>query len=99
APSHSTSARMLASALTTVYENYHEKFTDVSQQFSETDLIRMMNLVSETIQRVKWSLKQRFVFELMLMKLIRMEDSVQLSEIIRKLENPDTETVKKKVVP
>ncbi|HNC50009.1 MAG TPA: DNA polymerase III subunit gamma/tau, partial [bacterium] len=79
-----------ASALTTVYENYHEKFTDVSQQFSETDLIRMMNLVSETIQRVKWSLKQRFVFELMLMKLIRMEDSVQLSEIIRKLENPDT---------
>ncbi|HMV25977.1 DNA polymerase III subunit gamma/tau [bacterium] len=88
-----------ASALTTVYESYHEKFTDVSQQFSETDLIRMMNLVSETIQRVKWSLKQRFVFELMLMKLIRMEDSVQLSEIIRKLENPDTETVKKKVVP
>lgn len=88
-----------ASALTTVYESYHEKFTDVSQQFSETDLIRMMNLVSETIQRVKWSLKQRFVFELMLMKLIRMEDSVQLSEIIRKLESPDTETVKKKVVP
>lgn len=88
-----------ASALTTVYESYHEKFTDVSQQFSETDLIRMMNLVSETIQRIKWSLKQRFVFELMLMKLIRMEDSVQLSEIIRKLENPDTETVKKKVAP
>lgn len=76
-----------AQALTEVFEGYRKQYAHSVSYFSEQDLLRMMNLVSETVQRVKWSIKQKFIFELMLMKLIQMENTVQLSDLIRKIES------------
>lgn len=73
-------------SLTEVFEAYQEKYFQQGGHFSETDLMRMMNLVSDTIQKIKWSVKQKFVFELALMKLVHMDSSVQLGELLQRLE-------------
>ncbi|MBL7995370.1 DNA polymerase III subunit gamma/tau [bacterium] len=93
-----------AQSLTEVFEGYQKQYGQSVAYFSEPDLLRMMNLVSETVQRVKWSIKQKFIFELMLMKLIHMESTVQVSDLIRKIEsiennesNSDELVVKKKI--
>ncbi len=93
-----------AQALTEVFEGYQRRYAMSIGNFNEADLLRMMNLVSETVQRIKWSQKQKFIFELMLMKLIHMESTVQISNLIHKLEEIENNTdgadsiaVKKKV--
>ncbi|MBX7150557.1 DNA polymerase III subunit gamma/tau [bacterium] len=73
-------------SLTEVFEAYQEKYFQQGRHFSETDLMRMMNLVSDTIQKIKWSVKQKFVFELALMKLLHMDSSVQLGELLQRLD-------------
>lgn len=76
-----------AQSLTEVFEGHQKLYAQSVDYFSEPDLLRMMNLVSETLQRIKWSMKQRFIFELMLMKLIHMESTIQVSDLIRKIES------------
>lgn len=95
-----------AQALTEVFEGYQRRYALSIGNFNEADLLRMMNLVSETVQRIKWSQKQKFIFELMLMKLIHMESTVQISNLIHKLEEIENNTdgadsiaVKKKLNP
>lgn len=81
-----------AQSLTEIFEGYQKRYAASVGYFSEADLLRMMNLVSETVQRVKWSLKQKFIFELMVMKLIHMESTVQISDLIHKIEEIENKT-------
>ncbi len=76
-----------AKALTEVFESYQAQYAQTCVNFTEPDLLRMMNLVSETIQRIKWSIKQKFIFELLLMKLIQMENTVAISDLIDTIES------------
>jgi DNA polymerase-3 subunit gamma/tau len=91
-------------ALTDVFESHRTQYAKACEQVTEADLLRMMQLISETIQRIKWSVKPKFIFELLLMKLIQMENAVALSDLIRKIESIEnsvgngasSEAVKKK---
>lgn len=82
-----------AQSLTEIFEGYQKRYAQSVGHFAEADLLRMMNLVSETVQRVKWSLKQKLIFELMIMKLIHMESSIQISDLIRKIEEIENNPV------
>jgi DNA polymerase III gamma/tau subunit len=74
-------------ALTEVFESHRAQYAKACSDFTEADLLRMMQMISETIQRIKWSVKPKFVFELLLMKLIQMENSVAISDLISKIES------------
>lgn len=95
-----------APSLTEVFEGYQKLYAQSAKHFSEADLLRMMNLISDTVQRIKWSVKQKFIFELLLLKLIQMDSTVQIADLLRKIEtlengeNTGGETVvKKKLIP
>lgn len=76
-------------ALTDVYEGHQDRFVQMAGRVKESDLLRMMNLVAESIQRLKWSLKQRYIFELLLMKLIQMESTVDIQELLASIESKE----------
>lgn len=74
-------------ALTEVFEGYRHRFRTVANAFSETDILRLMSLVADGIQRIKWSVRPRVQFELLLLKLAALEGSVALTELIRRIES------------
>jgi DNA polymerase-3 subunit gamma/tau len=73
-------------ALTEIYEGYQQRFTASAEPMQEKDLLRIMSLVAETIQEIKWSIRPRVLFELLLLKLTHMESAVDLGELIDKLD-------------
>lgn len=74
-------------ALTEVFEGYRRRFRTVANAFSETDILRLMSLVADGIQRIKWSVRPRVQFELLLLKLAALEGSVALTELIQRIES------------
>lgn len=63
-------------------ESIRSLYVETAEHFSETDLIRMMNILCETIQQLRWSQKQRLLLELVLLKLTQMPDSVTVQQVL-----------------
>jgi len=69
-----------------VSENYLEKYKEVSQAFSENDLIGYLQTISETLQLVKSSQQPNLKFELGLIKLAKMPSVKQIEQVLEKLD-------------
>lgn len=82
------------SSLTETFEGYRNAFVRDAARISETDLLRMMSLIADSIQRLKWSIRPRIQFELLLLKLARMEASHDLAELLRQIGTADDESAK-----
>jgi DNA polymerase-3 subunit gamma/tau len=67
-------------------ENYIQKYKEKSGDFSETDLLRMIKAVAELNQNLKRTSDPRILLEMTLMKLLKMESSVNLEEVLSKLD-------------
>lgn len=89
-------------------KDYIEKYKKEAEKFSDTDILRMINIVGELSNSLKKTSEPRVHLEMALMKLIKMESSVSLEDVIRKLDllggknNPGTnlpEKEKKKKNP
>ncbi|MDA0709678.1 MAG: hypothetical protein O3B73_05640, partial [bacterium] len=63
-----------------------QHYTEVASQFDETDLLRMLNAVSELETRVGRVSEPRFWLELTVMKLVKMAASVDLTTLLAQLE-------------
>lgn len=74
------------SLLTDVFEGYTQRLREQSQWYGEPDLLRMLNLLSDCLQRMRWSSKPRYVLEMTLLKIAYLEDTVSLTGLIGKLE-------------
>ncbi len=91
------------SDLLEVYETDRQHYADFADSFSEIDLLRIMNLLAETLQQIRWSTNQRLFFELAMLKLVHMPHSVTIQEVLHKIEpnsfsNDKSEiTLKKKI--
>jgi DNA polymerase-3 subunit gamma/tau len=73
------------SDLLEVYDTDRLRYQTMAASFSELDLLRIMNLVTETIQQIKWSHKQRLIFELALLKLVHLPQSIAIQDVLRKI--------------
>ncbi len=86
------------SLLTDVFDDDKEKLESQAGWYSETDFLRMMNLLTESHQKIRWSMKQRTLMELTLLKLAFMDDAVSLDRLLNSLTQtpPVTPAVEKK---
>ena len=73
------------SRLLDISDAYREKYMQVASHYHYGDLIRYLNLLSDTDVQVKNSNNPRLKLELTMSKLCTMESSVQLTELIKKL--------------
>ena len=71
-------------------DNYKEQYTQQSKDFSSDDLLRMIQVVSDTEFEIKRSPNPRVRLEMCMIKLIKMDNSVTINEVIERLSNPGT---------
>ena len=66
-------------------DNYVQKYKEKSSASSEVDLLRMIKVVADLNQNLKRASDPRILLEITLMKLLKMESSVNLAEVLDKL--------------
>ncbi|HLX12655.1 MAG TPA: DNA polymerase III subunit gamma/tau [Bacteroidota bacterium] len=73
-------------------EPYKKRYEEEAKSFSENLLLRCINLVNETDLAVKFSQQPRFKLEIGMLLLIKLDETVNVTDILRQLEE-----LKKKV--
>lgn len=63
-----------------------EQYGEVAAQFEEPDLVRMLDVASELETQISRVTEPRFWLELTVMKLVQMTTSIDLQELISRLE-------------
>ena len=92
---------------------YKKRYLDYKGNFSESDILRILNFLNKSQQELRFSQNQKLKIEIILSHLIALESSKTISELISEVnsDNPDfnkttepsttfyksSETVKKKV--
>ncbi len=66
-------------------ENYKQLYFQKSEAFSEQDLLRFIQIVSDTEYSIRRSPNPRVKLEMTVIKLLKMDRSVTLDEVIEKL--------------
>jgi len=67
-----------------------QRYCEVAPDFDETDLVRILNTVSELGSRIGRVAEPRFWLELTVMKLVKMTASVDLATLLARLEKLGT---------
>jgi DNA polymerase-3 subunit gamma/tau len=67
-------------------DNFIQKYKEKSSDFSEADLLRMLKAAADLNQNLKRASDPRILLEMTLMKLLKMESSVSLEEVLGKLD-------------
>ncbi|MFN3306094.1 MAG: DNA polymerase III subunit gamma/tau [Candidatus Kapaibacteriota bacterium] len=63
------------------------KYLDEARKFNEKDLLRIMNLISNFEQQIKFSSIPRIRVELLLLQIIEMPNIIELNELIKEIQN------------
>jgi DNA polymerase-3 subunit gamma/tau len=73
-------------ALFDLSDIYIQKYKEKSSAFSEEDLLRMIKVVADLNLNLKRASDPRILLEMTLLKLLKMESSVNLAEVLNKLD-------------
>ncbi len=68
-------------------KDYIQRYQQEAEKFSDTDILRMISIVGELSNSLRRTSEPRVHLEMALMKLIKMESSVNLEDVIRKLDS------------
>jgi DNA polymerase-3 subunit gamma/tau len=72
-------------------------FAEESRNFAEADLLRMSEIVKKAEQELKYSAYQRFLVEVMVLKLLHLDTSASIEQLLKFAAGLGTEDVKKKL--
>jgi len=67
---------------------YNERYKKAIDLFSETDLLRQIQMATESAYQVKRSTNPRLHLEMAVIKMIKMDKSVELGELLASLKSP-----------
>jgi DNA polymerase-3 subunit gamma/tau len=67
-------------------EPYRKRYQEECKHFGQNDLLRLIRLVNELEQSIRWSPQPRFKLEAGLLQMIKMERSVQIDTLLGQLE-------------
>lgn len=73
---------------------HKKRYEDEARKFSETDVLRLLKIVSDISASLRWSDQPRFRLEVGLLQMIKLDSSVRIDELLQELE-----TLKKKIDP
>jgi len=74
-------------------------YAEESKDFTEPDLLRMAEIVKKAEQELKWSTYPQFLVEITLLKLLYLDSSASIEQLLKfAAEGQSAEDVKKKVI-
>ncbi|MBI5021494.1 MAG: DNA polymerase III subunit gamma/tau [Ignavibacteriales bacterium] len=68
-------------------EAVKKRFETVADKFSEIDLLRLIKIASETESALKWNRQPRLNFEIAIVQMIKLDNSVEIGSLIERIEN------------
>jgi len=66
---------------------YIQKYDEQKEFFSESDILRMVRMISDLRQQLKDGAEPRIFLEMTLLRLARMDTTATLTEVLEKLDN------------
>ena len=81
-----------ATELVEASEPYRKRYSQESKNFRQNDILRLIRLVNELEQSIRWSPQPRFKLEAGLLQMIKLERSVQIDALLN-----DLDALKKKL--
>ena len=76
---------MKSADLIEVSETHKKQYLDVSPQFKEEDLLRMIRMVSETSASLKRSSNPKLLLETIMVRMIKLDNTVKIDDLLARL--------------
>jgi len=70
-----------------VTEDEKSKFKEISKKFSEEDILKLLSITSDYGLQIKRSIHPMLMFEVALVKMIKLESSVNINDLLLKFAN------------
>jgi DNA polymerase-3 subunit gamma/tau len=67
-------------------EVYKKRYTEIAKSFSETDLLRLMKLASDTESALRWTQQPRYKLEMTILQMVKMDSSVQINQLLLQID-------------
>ncbi|MFH0992005.1 MAG: DNA polymerase III subunit gamma/tau [bacterium] len=67
-------------------EVYRKRYSDESKQFQQSDVLRLIKLVNDLEQAIRWAPQPRFKLEVGILQMIKLDRAVQLDRLIKQIE-------------
>ena len=71
---------------------YKKRYLENSKAFSDTDLLRLIGITTQTAAALKWNQQPRYALEIGLLQMAKMDSSIEVQKLLSQLEE-----LKKKV--
>jgi DNA polymerase-3 subunit gamma/tau len=81
-------------------EPLKKKYLESASRFQEEDILRLIRIVTQTVYSLKWSANPRISLELAIVKMIKLDKTVSIDDLLSRLEslrisgNPQSTVVK-----
>ena len=75
-----------ATELVEASEPYRKRYSEESKNFRQNDILRLIKLVNELEQAIRWSPQPRFKLEASLLQMIKLERSVQIDALLNQID-------------
>jgi len=66
-------------------EPYRKRYREESKNFRQNDILRLLKLVNDLEQSIRWSPQPRFKLEAGLLQMIKLEQSVQIDALLNQI--------------
>lgn len=76
-----------ATELVEASEPYRKRYREESKNFRQNDILRLIRLVNELEQSIRWSPQPRFKLEAGLLQMIKLERSVQIDTLLNEIDS------------
>lgn len=68
-------------------EPYKKRYQEESKNFKQNDVLRLIKLVNDLEQSIRWAPQPRFKLEAGLLQMIKMESAVQIDSLLRQIDD------------
>ena len=75
-----------ATELVEASEPYRKRYQEEAKQFHQNDILRLIKLVNDLEQSIRWSPQPRFKLEAGLLQMIKLEHSVQIDALLGQID-------------
>jgi DNA polymerase III subunit gamma/tau len=66
-------------------EVYRKQYAEIAERFTESDLLRLIKIASDTEATIRWSQQPRLKLEIGLVQMIKLDSSVEISTLLKQL--------------
>ncbi len=76
-----------ATALIEAPDVQKKRYQEYAKSFSESDLLRLITVTTETASALRWNQQPRYTLEIGLLQMIKMDSSIDIQQLLSRLED------------